>query len=177
VALLALASIALVATTPAPPRVSSEAEGNLVLTDQQPQQRLWLTIVVSAETFSAAPPRGGLHVSLKALSIDVAKDGEASRLPVRTTYPDDLIREEDVWEDNSCTYGGREWCGIDEYRQFSVAACAGECRLSVPITLEWEKPEPGGQLSIDWRVSAALEWPFDTTPPGGAAILVEGLPR
>jgi hypothetical protein len=174
--LLALASIAVIATTEAPPRVESVARGDLVLTDEQPQQRLWLTILVSAETFSAAPTRGVLAVGFRAPSAEVAKTGEASRLPVRTTYPADVARTETAGDDNSCDYGSGESCNMYEWRHFSLGACPGEgdCRLSVPITVEWAEPKAGEQLSVHWEVSAALEWPFDAKVPSGARIILEG---
>lgn len=171
--LLTLASIALVATTEVGPRVTSEARGRLVLTEQHPEKMLSLTIIVSAETFSAAPPPGLLVVSFQTRSDQVP---DASHLPIRTTYPPDFPSTGSGGDDNSCNYGAGEFCSTWEYRRFSLTACGAECRLSIPVAVAWTEPPPGGELALDWYVAATLEYPVDATAPAGAAILVEGLP-
>lgn len=169
-----LASIALIATTEVGPRVTSEDTGRLVLTEVHPERVLSVTILVSAETFSEAPPPGVLTLSFRGRFEQLPPD--ASHLPVRTTYPADAPSAE-ASDDNSCVDAAREGCAKLEYRRFSLATCGGECRLSVPVTVEWTEPPPGGELDLEWRVAATLEYPVGATAPAGAAILVEGLPR
>jgi hypothetical protein len=175
--LIVLASMALLATSQAGPRVTSEAAGQLKLTDSQPGAELLITVLISAETLSQEPPAGLLVVSFTAPADTVPSVGSAKRLPLDVTYPASLSAIEDVDVD-SCDAGGN-WCSRWDYRRFTLSACqpGQECRFALPVTVEFTQPPVAAELVVEWRAAASLEYPVGATPPEGTAILVDGRVR
>jgi hypothetical protein len=173
--LLVLASMALFATSETGPRVSSEVAGQLKLTERQPLAELWVTVLISAETLSREPPPGLLVLSFTAPADRVPSFGSAKRLPLDVSHPADLMEIEGAGV-NSCDDGGGEWCSRWDYSRFSLSACepGQECRLALPVTVEFTQPPVGAELVVEWRAAATLEYPVGATPPEGTAILVDG---
>jgi hypothetical protein len=176
--ILALTSVALTATSEVGPMVSSDASGRMVLSEGRPKRQLVLSVLIPSESFSGPQPSGGLRVTLRAARGDVPPFGEAEMLPVRALYPADVppLDAEDAAGTNDCSVGGRAFCQKADDRRLPLSRCdAGqECRLSVPVIVEWTDPLPGAELVLDWRAAANLAFDVGASAPSGTRIIIEG---
>jgi hypothetical protein len=176
--ILALTSVALAATSEVGPMVSSEASGRMVLSEGRPKRQLLLSVLIASESFSGPQPSGGIRVTFRAARGEVPPFGEAEILPVHVVYSAEVppLDAEDAEGTNDCSVGGRAFCQKADDRRLPLSQCdAGqECRLSVPVIVEWTDPLPGAELILDWRGAANLAFDVGESAPPATRIIVEG---
>jgi hypothetical protein len=177
-AVLLVASLASVGTTPAVPGIDDSASGTVVLTSEDPTATLRVVLRLSATAYDPRPDDPGTL----AIGLTAARDsipGRDDEVPVQIAFANAPrgLGPGDTLADCSVELPPprlREVCQLTRYvYPFTDCRRREPCEVDLTVELRWPDPPVGSSLELEWDVEAWLDYELKSGVPSGASMDVE----